>query len=187
MKNFLVTSGTWGIPLPLIQCRTLRPTLREDVGMLGLAFQINCPVFIPHRQLGIYFLDTKDSYSLTCARISVSQCSALTNKLATHVTEFQCWSVVVIYVEVSSWVETLVQSPACKMNTRETPATKAADAAGPQRVYKDLCALTILKTPLSQEEIILEQSGMCYPLWPGNREDTQYTSHFSIKDSVCHK
>ena len=36
-------------------------------------------------------------------------------------------------------VETLVQSPASRMVTRETPAAKAVEAATPQREPRDMC------------------------------------------------
>ena len=48
-------------------------------------------------------------------------------------------------------VETLVQSPTCRMVTRETPTTKAAEAATPWREPRDICALATPGTFLTQE------------------------------------
>ena len=61
-------------------------------------------------------------------------------------------------------VETLVQSPACTMDTRETPATKAEEAAAPQREPRIICALATQRTFLTQEEMVLAQTGLCCPL-----------------------
>ena len=63
--------------------------------------------------------------------------------------------------KVSWWSKNLVQSPACRMDTKETPATKCTDAAVPLRVPKDQCALAILKTFLIHKEIILAHADMC--------------------------
>ena len=53
----------------------------------------------------------------------------------------------------------MAQSPVCRMDTRETPAVKAADTAAPQRTPGDICAFAISKTFLTQE-IILAHTGM---------------------------
>ena len=52
-----------------------------------------------------------------------------------------------MYVEKEGWagVESLAQSPACRMDTKEMPDTKVAYTAAPQRVLKDVCAFAILK------------------------------------------
>ena len=67
----------------------------------------------------------------------------------------------------------LAQKPVCRMDTRETPATKAADAEAPWTELREICALVILKTFLTQEEIILIHVAMCSLLLPKNRKDTQ--------------
>ena len=54
------------------------------------------------------------------------------------------------------------------MDTRETPATKATNAAAPQRVPRVLCALVVFTTFLTQDEI-LGHTGMCCLLLPINR------------------
>ena len=45
------------------------------------------------------------------------------------------------------------------MDTRETPAAKAAEAAAPQRESGDICALATQRTFLTQEETVLAQQG----------------------------
>ena len=74
--------------------------------------------------------------------------------MTTCCAESWCQSVVVIYVEKQclAGLETLAQPPACRMDTRETPAAKAA---APQRVPGAICALAALKTFLTQEENVL--------------------------------
>ena len=52
-------------------------------------------------------------------------------------------------------MEILTQSPAGREQTKGTPATKAAEAATPQCMPRDICVIAILKTFLTQEEIIL--------------------------------
>ena len=47
-------------------------------------------------------------------------------------------------------VETLAWSPACRMDTRETPDAQAAEAAAPtQRESRDTCALATQRTFLN--------------------------------------
>ena len=48
----------------------------------------------------------------------------------------------------------VAQSPACRMNTRETPATKDAEAATPWREQGDIYALATQRTFLTQEEMV---------------------------------
>ena len=60
----------------------------------------------------------------------------------------------------------MARSPAGGMDTRDAPAAKAEDAEAPQRVTRDTCALEILRTFLTQEEIILAHTGMCCLLLP---------------------
>ena len=58
------------------------------------------------------------------------------------------------------------------MDTRETPATKAAESTAPWRAPGDICALAIHKTFLTQEVNVLAHTGMCWQLLPRNTEDT---------------
>ena len=67
---------------------------------------------------------------------------------------------------MSSQCTTLAKSPACRMDIRETPATKAAEAAAPQREPTDICALASQRTFLTQEEMVLQQTGLCCLLLP---------------------
>ena len=46
------------------------------------------------------------------------------------------------------------------MDTRETPATKDAEAAAPWREPGDICALAAGRTFLTQEEMVLAQTGL---------------------------
>ena len=70
----------------------------------------------------------------------------LTNKSTTHCgpeqlsIESWCQSVVVMYVEKQCLAreETLPQSPACRMDTREMPTTKAIDTSAPWSVPGDI-------------------------------------------------
>ena len=67
----------------------------------------------------------------------------------------KCWclSVVVIMLKKClAEVETLVQSPASRMDTRGRPDAKAADTTVPQTVLRDICALAIGKTSLTQNK-----------------------------------
>ena len=70
--------------------------------------------------------------------------------------ESWCYSVVEMYYKKldQTGVETLAQSPASRMDTRETPANKAADTAVPWRVPGDICALAMPKTFCPQEEMV---------------------------------
>ena len=52
------------------------------------------------------------------------------------------------------------------MDTRETPAAKAAEAATPWREPGDICALATQRTFLTQEEMVLAQTGQCCLLLP---------------------
>ena len=49
----------------------------------------------------------------------------------------------------------MAQSPACRMDTRETPAAKANEAAAPKREPRDISALATQRTFLTQEEMVL--------------------------------
>ena len=49
-------------------------------------------------------------------------------------------------------IETLDQSPACRMDTREMPAAKATEAAGPQREPTDISALATQRTSLPKKK-----------------------------------
>ena len=70
------------------------------------------------------------------------------------------------------------------MVTRETPAAKAAEAATPWRQPRDICALTTPRTFLTQEKMVLAQTGRCCLLLPKKREGTQDPSGFFLNDSV---
>ena len=52
------------------------------------------------------------------------------------------------------------------MDTTETPATKAAEAAVPKREPRDIYALATQRTFLTQEEMVLAQTGQCCLLLP---------------------
>ena len=69
-------------------------------------------------------------------------------------------------------VETLAQSPDCRIVTRETPAAKAAEGTTPQKEPNDICALATQRIFLTQEEMVLAQTGRCCLLLPKNREVT---------------
>ena len=69
----------------------------------------------------------------------------------------------------------------------ETPAAKAAEVATPQRELRDICALATQRTFLTQEEMVLAQTGQCCPLLPKNREVTCDPSGFILNESLCLK
>ena len=154
--------------------------LEEDVRLPSLAPQSNssnCIVLIPHRLLGNYLLGTRNSYSLPAQHICKTLYKSMfdTYQPISHSlrprkacwTESWCQSIVVIYVEkVSSWSR---NSPAYRMGTGETPATKALDGAASHRVPRYIGVLAIIKTFLTQEEIISAHTGMCCLLIPKNR------------------
>ena len=58
-------------------------------------------------------------------------------------------------------VDTLAQLPACRMVTREALAAMAAEAATPQTEPREICALATQRTFLTQEEMVLAQTGQC--------------------------
>ena len=66
------------------------------------------------------------------------------------------------------------------MVTRETPATKAVEAATPRREPGDICALATLRTFHSQEEMVLAQTSRCCLLLPKEREVTQDPSDLNL-------
>ena len=88
-----------------------------------------------------------------------------------HFTEPWCLSVVVMWVEkyCLARVETLAKSPVIRMDTRETLPAKAAEAAASQIEPRDICALVTQRTSLTQEEMVLAQTGLCCLLLPEKR------------------
>ena len=70
------------------------------------------------------------------------------------------------------------------MNTRETPAAKAAEAAAPQREPRNICALATKSTFFTQEKMVLAQTGLCCLLLPKKREVTHNPSGFFLNGSV---
>ena len=66
-----------------------------------------------------------------------------------------------IYVEKQclAGVESLVHLPAYQMDNRKVLSIKGTDAAAPQKVPLDISALGMIKALLTQEEIILAQTG----------------------------
>ena len=70
------------------------------------------------------------------------------------------------------------------MVTRQTPAAKAAEAATPWRETRDICALATQRTFLTQEEMVLAQTGQCCLLLPKKGEVTRDPSGFVLNDSV---
>ena len=58
------------------------------------------------------------------------------------------------------------------METREIPTTKTINTVAPQRVPGDICVFAKPKNVLTQEEIVLADTGMCCLLLPKNRKDT---------------
>ena len=154
--------------------------MRGRYWAIGPALQsnsYNCLVLILHRQLGSYLLGTGESYhptAQTYTRLDISQCLILTKRRPTHCGSAQhavqswCQSVVVMLGEKQclAGVEMLAQSPTSRMDTRETPATKAVEVAAPQREPRDICALATQRTFLTQEEMVLAQTGLCCLLLP---------------------
>ena len=75
-------------------------------------------------------------------------------------------------------------APACRMDTRETPALKAVQAATPWREPGNICALAAQRTFLTQEEMVLAQITQSCLLLPKNREVTCDPLGFILNDSV---
>ena len=69
------------------------------------------------------------------------------------------------------------------MDSTETPAAKAADAAAPQMELIDIFAL-VIENLLTLEEIVLAQTDLCCLLLPKNRGVTYHPSGFFLKGSV---
>ena len=70
------------------------------------------------------------------------------------------------------------------MNTWETPAAKAAEAAAHVREPRDICALASQRTLLTQDEMVLAQTGLYCLLLSKNREVTCNPSGFMLDGSV---
>ena len=66
------------------------------------------------------------------------------------------------------------------MDTRETLATKAAEAVAPQREPGEICALATQRIFLTQEEMVLAQTGLCCLLLPRKREVTRNPPGFIL-------
>ena len=68
---------------------------------------------------------------------------------------------------VSSWCRNSCPvTPACRMDTRETPVAKDEKTAAPKREPTDICALATQRTFFTQEEMLLAQpacAAFCYP------------------------
>ena len=73
-------------------------------------------------------------------------------------------------------VQTLAQSPACGMDTKEKPATNDADNVAPQRVMYDICTLQYSKMFLTLKEMVLLQEYITYS-YPKTRVHTRSLSH----------
>ena len=71
-------------------------------------------------------------------------------------------------------VEALFQSPVCRKDARETQATKAVEATAPG----DICTLAMCKTFLTQEEIILPQTGTCCLFLPRKKTSKVHLTPF---------
>ena len=67
------------------------------------------------------------------------------------------------------------------MDTRETPATKAADIAAQQRAPGDICAFVKLKTFLTQKEILSAHTGIYCLLLLNIKRHTQDLSEFFLE------
>ena len=67
------------------------------------------------------------------------------------------------------------------MDTRETPATKAAEATAPQREPGDLCALATQRTFLTQEEMVVAQTGLCCLLLPKKKRSHTQSIRLLLK------
>ena len=70
------------------------------------------------------------------------------------------------------------------MDPRKPPAAKSAEAAAPWREPTDICALAAQRTFLTQEQMVLAQTGLCCLLLPQKREVTCNTSGFILNGSV---
>ena len=64
------------------------------------------------------------------------------------------------------------------MDTREIPATKAAEAAAPQREPEDICVLATRRSFLTQEEMVLAQTGLCCLLLP--KKEKSHKIHLAL-------
>ena len=172
--------------LPLPQCGILSLTQwnhyeanikRKIWGCRVLLSRTIVPIvwFIWHRQLGNCFLSPGYYQQPNIStRLYKDQYLTPTKKLTTLWGPGQCTvqdpgancSSDVSSKIFLAGVESLAQSPACKMDNREMPDTKATDAAAPQRILEDICTFATPKILLTQEEIILPHMGMWCLLLP---------------------
>ena len=133
----------------------------------------NCLVLIPHRQLGNYLLTTGESYGQTAQHIHkilyrsmFDTYQHIDNSLGPRIASCSM-HVVVIYFEKQclTGVENLAQSPAGRTDMRETPATKAVDAADAGEC-PETCVLGLLKLSLPKKKSSEHQLACiayCYP------------------------
>ena len=156
-------------------------TFKEDVGLSCLSPQQQFQLFSANTtQLGNYLLRTGESYSPTyCKTISVHVWQFPTTcHLLTKMQDSTLHRIIVsisrkvekIYVKKKCLadVKTLAWSPACRIAARETWTAP-----------EDICTLRMCKTFLTQEEIILAHTGMCYLFYP----ETEKTHEIHVTSS----
>ena len=82
---------------------------------------------------------------------------------------------------MSSWCRNSSPFPACRTDTRETPAT---NVTAPQSKPGDICALATERTFLTQEEMVLAQTGCAAYCYPKKREVTCNLRGFFLNGSL---
>ena len=122
----------------------------DDVGLLGLALQSNSSnCHANTKQWWSYLLSIREIYNPTVHYLDNTLYKSMYDTYPQ--TDFSLrpskalwmasWSqsLLAMYVEKQHppWVETLAQSSTCRMDTRETPDSKATNAAAPHRVPRD--------------------------------------------------
>ena len=70
------------------------------------------------------------------------------------------------------------------MDNRETQTTVPSNTIAHQRVHRDTCAMQILKTFLTPEEIVFANTVMCCLLLPRIKQDTRDPSDLFLKGSL---
>ena len=149
------------------------------------------------QQLGDYSLSTGESYGPTAQHTHMTEYKSMfdTYQGKTYslrpsrawYTESWCRSVVEMYGENQclASIETLAQSPAHRMDTRETPAAKTAEAAAP-RENLETCFSNTKNFPYPRRNGFSTDRPVL-PIVTQKREVTCDPSGFILNGSVCLK
>ena len=149
-------------------------------------------VLIPHRQMGHYLLGTGKATAQHICKMSYrlmldtyQQADYSLRPTTACCTNSWCWSVVVMYVEkyYLAGAETLAESPACRMNTMKTLATKTVNTIPLQRYPETYVPSQYLELSLPKMKYFSTYQHVL-PIGFPIRGDTWDSSNFFLKGLV---